>query len=70
MKNLPKNVGRKDSAIRFFLAAIVLATSYYLKPSAPINWILYGVAVVLALTAQFHFCPLYFLTRIKTNTKD
>ena len=70
MTNLPKNVGRKDSAIRFFLAAIALAATVYLKPAAPWNWILYVVAIVLALTAQFHFCPIYFITKIKTNTKE
>jgi len=70
MTNLPKNVGRVDSAIRFFLAAIALAVTVYLKPAAPWNWILYTVAIVLALTAQFHFCPIYFITKIKTNTKE
>ncbi len=69
MKNLPKNVGHKDAAIRFFIAAILLAVTVYAKPAAPINWILYGVAVVLALTAQFNFCPVYFALRIKTNQK-
>jgi len=70
MSNLPKNVGMKDAALRFFLAAVLLAVSVYLKPAFPINWILYGAMIILALTAQFRFCPIYFVTKIKTNTKD
>ncbi len=70
MSKLPKNVGTKDAALRFFLAAVLLAVSVYLKPVFPLNWILYAVMLILALTAQFRFCPLYFLTKIKTNAKD
>lgn len=70
MSKLPENVGKKDAAIRFFLAAVLLAITVYMKPAQPVNWILYGIAIVLALTAQFSFCPIWFVLRIKTNRKD
>jgi len=70
MSKLPKNVGRKDAAVRFFIAALLLAVTVYLKPAAPVNWVLYALAIIIAVTAQFNFCPLYFVLKIKTNRKD
>lgn len=65
-----KNVGRKDAAIRFFLAAVLLAITVYAKPAAPVNWILYALAIILALTAQFGFCPIYFVLRLRSNRNE
>jgi hypothetical protein len=64
------NVGVKDAAIRYFIAAVLIAIGTYLPKGNPISLVLIGVGVALGLTAYLKFCPLYALFRLNTCPLD
>jgi NADH:ubiquinone oxidoreductase subunit 5 (subunit L)/multisubunit Na+/H+ antiporter MnhA subunit len=65
-----KNVGKKDAAIRYFLAALIIAAAVYLSKDTVSKAIMFAVAVGIMLTARYSFCPIYKVFGIKTNKKD
>ena len=65
-----KNVGKKDAAIRYFLAALIIAAAVYFGKDIVTKAILFAVALGIMLTARYSFCPIYKVFGIKTNKKD
>ncbi len=64
------NVGVKDAAVRYFIAALLIAIGAYLPKDNPVSLPLIGVGVALGVTAYLKFCPLYALFRINTCPFD
>ena len=64
------NVGQKDAAVRYFIAALLIAIGAYLPKDNPVSLPLIGVGVALGVTAYLKFCPLYALFRINTCPFD
>jgi hypothetical protein len=64
------NMSKADSVVRIIIAAIL--TTLYLKDviGGLIGFILLMIAIVLAITGVFGYCPLYAIFGFKTNTKD
>jgi len=65
-----KNVGKKDAAIRYLIAAIIIAFAVYTQTDTMIKAAAFGVAIGIGLTARYNFCPIYKVFGIKTNKKD
>jgi len=65
-----KNVGKKDAAIRYFLAALLIAGAVYFGKDTVTKAILFAIAIGIMLTARYSFCPIYRVFGIKTNKKD
>jgi hypothetical protein len=64
------NVGQKDAAVRYFIAAVLIAIGAYLPKGNPVSLPLIGVGIALGLTAYFKFCPLYVVFRLNTCPLD
>jgi 4-amino-4-deoxy-L-arabinose transferase-like glycosyltransferase len=64
------NVGQKDAAVRYFIAALLIAIGAYLPKGNPISLPLIGVGIVLGLTAYFKFCGIYALFGFNTCPLD
>lgn len=64
------NVGQKDAAVRYFIAAILIAIGAYLPKGNPVSLVLIGVGVAVGLTAYFKFCPAYFLFKFNSCPWD
>ncbi len=66
-----KNVGKKDALVRSILALVLLVTGLLVGPMSITSLILYAIAMVLALTAQFGVCYIYKIFGINTcSVKD
>jgi membrane protein implicated in regulation of membrane protease activity len=57
-----QNVGNVDRIIRIVLGIILLAL-VFVGPKTPWGWI----GLIPLITGLVSFCPLYFITKIKTN---
>lgn len=68
---MKKNIGETDSLVRLFsgLALVVLVVLLY--KVLPVGLIIaaYGLALVLAVTGAFGYCPLYTLFGINKKGK-
>ena len=67
---MKKNVGQKDQAVRYFLAAVLIAIGAYMPKGNPISLALIGVGIVVGSTAYFGFCGIYALFGINTCKLD
>lgn len=64
---IKKNIGSLDKLIRYIVALILVVTgAIVLKEMLFIGILLLVLALVLALTALFSFCGLYWLFGITT----
>lgn len=64
------NMNKADRVIRIIIAAI-LATLYFKDViGGLIGFIILLVAIILAITGVFGYCPLYAIFGFKTNTND
>lgn len=55
------NVGRQDSRLRLIAGVVLLILAFVFK-----SWIIGIIAVILAVTGVFRFCPAYLMTGINT----
>jgi hypothetical protein len=65
MKN---NVGKTDMIVRLVLAAVFVAL-YFLLDNKVVELILIILAIILAVTAVTHTCPLWYIFRVNTGEK-
>ncbi len=63
---MKKNMGGSDKGIRFAVAAILVALSYFNVIGGTLATVAYVVAAVFALTSFVSFCPLYTLLGANT----
>ena len=64
-----KNIGKKDAALRYLIAALIIAAAAYTQTDTTIKAILFALAIGIGLTARYQFSPIYKVLGIKTNTK-
>lgn len=67
---MKKNVGKKDALVRSILALVLLVTGLLVGPMEIISLVLYGLALVLALTAQLGVCGIYKIFGISTRSAE
>ena len=60
-----KNVGKTEQRIRFILAALLLLAGIFSGGTARL--VLWGFALLAALTGAFEFCPLWVPFHINTR---
>ena len=65
LKIMKKNVGSIDKVIRFIVALVAIWAGYSLVPN-PWNYVLYGVAAIMVITAFTSTCPIWLATGINT----
>ena len=63
---MKKNVGSIDKVVRFIVAAVAIWAAYTHQVASPWDYVLYGVAVLMVVTALASTCPLWLVTGIKT----
>jgi len=63
---MKKNVGSIDKIVRFIVAAIAIWAAYTQQVASPWDYVLYGVAGLMVVTALVGTCPLWLVTGIKT----
>ena len=61
-----KNVGDRDSQVRWAAGFSLFIYSYFIGGIA--HWVLLTLGVVLVATAYFHFCPIWFGFRVNTHS--
>jgi len=65
---MKKNVGRVDTVIRTVIGFVAFYYSYT-EAVSPWNYILYGVGIIMIVTAVRGSCPIFSLLGISTNKK-
>lgn len=65
---MKKNVGNIDKIVRIIIAIVAgyFARTHAFDPSL-INYVLYGVAAIMLLTAIVGTCPIYSALGMKSN---
>ena len=63
------NMGSTDKIIRIILALVFVVLFFMSVVTAPMSYILLGLAAVFVLTSLVSFCPLYPLFGINTCKK-
>lgn len=63
------NIGKTDKWVRLAVAAIIAVLYFSHTISGVLALVLGVVAIILALTATFNFCPLYRVFNINTCEK-
>jgi hypothetical protein len=64
------NMGSTDKIIRIILALVFVVLFFMSVVTAPMSYILLGLAAVFVLTSLVSFCPLYPLFGINTCKKQ
>ena len=64
---MKKNVGSVDKIVRFIIAIVALYVAYTGMVVSPWNYVLYGVAAIMVLTALVGTCPIFSILGINTN---
>jgi len=63
---MKKNVGSIDKIIRYIIAIIAIYVAYTGMVVSPWNYVLYGVAALMVLTALTGSCPLFSILGVST----
>jgi hypothetical protein len=68
---MKKNIGTIDKILRVVIA-IVIAVLYYMDliVSDPLSAVVLFLAAVLLITSLLNFCPIYFILRINSCSRD
>jgi len=65
---MKKNVGNIDKIVRIIIAIVAgYFASTHAFGSSIINYVLYGVAAIMLLTAIVGTCPIYSVLGMKSN---
>jgi len=66
MEGRMKNVGTRDSQVRWLAGSALFVYSFFLGGVA--HWLLLTLGAVLVGTAYFHYCPIWFGLRLNTHS--
>lgn len=60
-----KNIGKSDRNIRLVLFAVLLVAG--VLQEGPLRWVLWGLGLVMVVTATAGFCPIWAVCKVNTN---
>jgi len=63
---MKKNIGTGDRFLRVMIGVIALIFGLSGLLEGTLKWVVFGVGVIMILTASIQFCPLYTLLGINT----
>jgi len=63
---MKKNIGSIDKLVRFIIAAVAIWAAYTHQVASPWDYVLYGVAAIMVVTALMSTCPIWIIFGINT----